>query len=40
MGSVPDPDMVMQFNLKGTGRCFQFARRLDVLSDGLESPDG
>jgi hypothetical protein len=31
MGSVPDHDMVVQFNLKGAGGCLQFARRLYVL---------
>ena len=31
MSSVPDHDMVVQLNLKSTGGCFQFARRLYVL---------
>ena len=35
MGSVPDHEMVVQFNLQGVGGCFQFTRRLDVLDVGL-----
>lgn len=35
MDTVPDHDVVVQFNLKDAGGCFQFARRLDVLSRWL-----
>ena len=35
MGSVPDHEMVVQFNLESVGGCFQFTRRLDVFAGRL-----
>ena len=40
MASVPDHDMVVQFNLKGIGGCFQSRVVWMSSRDGLGSPEG